>query len=571
MSDERLVPMLSPDGQSGIIPAANVGKALKAGFKVGVLMKTPNGQRGVVPKENALAAVQSGLVPFDPLAVAAIHMPAAPVPKELAPYSELSDTTLPAVGLGAVPMSPQTAARSEDAITHALPGAAKGLASTLTTVATLGQIKPELLKPAPNEIVGYGAERLAEFLAPSGLLTKGGKAVSAAVKGSKFAKNAPLGGKLLGLVGRAAVEGAGFGAVEAAHGGDLRDVATTAALGAAGPVAEAGLGAGVDLVKKGVSRVFPDASAAILRALKPGKNIAAKMPSHLDAALPEIMEVAQSAGRKIDTVSELADAATAAKQNVWTKIEAIQAKAGASGTTIDTARSVDAGIQALDSASKSGPVSDAAYKEIEHWADFLGKKSLQPAEAELAAQRLNAELETYYRQSGIKRAAKAAASPEIAAKEAIVAQLRSDLDAAVNAATGNGVAELKKTYGALKNVQQAAYSRATQMAASDIGKSPVSWKQAVWSAPGLGTAAYGAQQGDPKKVALGLGEAALGAYLTKARNPDALIESAFKMMNEGRKVSRASTALRAIPKAAVPTARAGAAYTGLRLRGRKEQ
>ena len=570
MSD-RLVPMLSPDGESGVIPAENVEAALKAGFKVGILMKSADGQRGVVPKQNALSAVQSGLIPFDPLAVAAIHMPAAPVPKELAPYSELSDTTLPAVGLGAVPMSPQTAARSEDAITHALPGAAKGLASTLTTVATLGQIKPELLKPAPNELVGYGAEQLAEFLAPAGLLTKAGKAVSTAVKGTKLAKSAPLAGKFLSLAGRAGVEGAGFAGIEAAHGGSASDVATTGALGAAGPIAEAGLGAGVDLVKQGVSRVFPDASSAILRALKPGKNIAAKMPAHLDAALPEIIDVAQSAGRKIDTVADLADAATAAKQRVWQKIADIQGKAGAAGTTIDTAQSVDAGIAALDSASKSGPVSDAAYKEIERWADFLGKKQLKPEEAELAAQRLNAELENYYRQNGIKRASRAAASPEVQAKEAIVAQLRTDLDAAMNAATGNGVASLKKTYGALKNVQQAAISRANQMAASDMGKSPVSWKQAVWSAPGLGTAAYGAQQGDPKKVALGLGEAALGAYLTKVKNPDSLIEGAFKMMNEGRKVSRASTALKALPKAAVPTARAGAAYTGLRLRGRKEQ
>ena len=60
MSSPVTVPMLSPDGQSGDVPIANVAAARQAGFKVAVTMQSPDGKTGYVPTENTQAAVSKG-------------------------------------------------------------------------------------------------------------------------------------------------------------------------------------------------------------------------------------------------------------------------------------------------------------------------------------------------------------------------------------------------------------------------------------------------------------------------------------------------------------------------------
>lgn len=78
----------------------------------------------------------------------------------------------------------------------------------------------------PAEKVGFQTEQAAEFLVPSGLTAKAGKAVEGMAAVSKFPK-------LAGGIGRAAIEGAAAGGVAAAQTGSV-DEAKKAALVAGG-------------------------------------------------------------------------------------------------------------------------------------------------------------------------------------------------------------------------------------------------------------------------------------------------------------------------------------------------
>lgn len=60
MSTPSLVPMISPDGRSGDIPADRVNEALAAGFKGAVVMTSPDGQQGYVPHDRANDAIKAG-------------------------------------------------------------------------------------------------------------------------------------------------------------------------------------------------------------------------------------------------------------------------------------------------------------------------------------------------------------------------------------------------------------------------------------------------------------------------------------------------------------------------------
>jgi hypothetical protein len=70
MSSPVMVPMLSPDGRSGDIPADRVNEALAAGFKGAVIMTSPDGKQGYVPHDRAQEAVKAGFKVGTPSAIA---------------------------------------------------------------------------------------------------------------------------------------------------------------------------------------------------------------------------------------------------------------------------------------------------------------------------------------------------------------------------------------------------------------------------------------------------------------------------------------------------------------------
>src|SRR6185312_9575650 len=63
MSTPNLVPMISPDGSIGDVPAENVAAASSRGFKRGINVISKDGQKGTIPLENLGAALQNGILP----------------------------------------------------------------------------------------------------------------------------------------------------------------------------------------------------------------------------------------------------------------------------------------------------------------------------------------------------------------------------------------------------------------------------------------------------------------------------------------------------------------------------
>ena len=243
MMASNTFPMIAPDGSVGDVPLAGVPDAVKSNFKVGVEMTSPDGRPGVIPFDRVHEAIAGG---FN-MAGKAPALPAAPA--ELQPYSEMNPTETyqnPNAGHFGFPLNdPQSRAVAMD--TNVPLGAAKGAASTVNNALGAAQwlhnkttpgpdvniipSNPELLKLAPNEKLGYGAEQMGEFLAPGALASKLGKAVS-------VAEDAPLLMRSLSALAKGGIEAGSAGGVEALHGGNAGDIAKTAGL--AGGITTAG-------------------------------------------------------------------------------------------------------------------------------------------------------------------------------------------------------------------------------------------------------------------------------------------------------------------------------------------
>jgi hypothetical protein len=574
--------MLSPSGEGGIIPASRVADAQKKGFSVGVLMTAKNGDRGVVPRDRVADAMTKGLTPWSPGSAAAASVP-RPVPAELngadTPQDvsrEQYDAMTPEArsAWDAKIRSRRLAGLAEGAV-----GAVKGAGSTAYNVASFldkvnpfrvasgnprmfNDQKPSILEPSnPNEGYGYTAESIAEFLAPSGAITKAGRAVGGLAKGSKY----------LRLAGRAATEAAAYGGIEAAHGGSASDVAQTAGIGALGPLAEAGIGAGTKYLASKLPSTSP--IDAIVSALAPTKKAATALPGHVEKAVPLLLDVERSTGTTIDSVASLAENTAAARKQVWSKYEQLNKGASDAGALVNGSKVADAGMQAALSAEKTQPMSKSVWKSIEEDIDFYAKPS-SPVDAEEKIQTLNAQLRTHYAKTGVGQAAATKASPEMAVKSALADSLRAELDAAMENTTGSGARELKQQYASLRQLENAATDRVARIGVSDArqqfsGKNLASLyaKPALFAAPGLLDAGYGVASGDTKQVARGLGEAAIGVYMGKTGTADALVKAAFDGLRGNKTLFPA--VLNSAKNTAVPVLRGLAASRGITLdRGR---
>ena len=241
-------PMIGPDGSAALVPAEQVSNVLKAGGKIGVHMQAPTGEHAIVPMESAHVALQNGATAVDPGALAAMSVPKPAPPAEMKPYSDMNPSETyqnPNAGHFGFPLNDEQS-RAAAMDTNIPLGAAKGAASTANNAGRAGQFlinkatgsnigvfpkNPELLKPADNEKLGYGAEQMGEFLAPGALASKLGKAVS-------VAEDAPLLMRSLSALAKGGIEAGSAGGVEALHGGNAGDIAKTAGL--AGGITTAG-------------------------------------------------------------------------------------------------------------------------------------------------------------------------------------------------------------------------------------------------------------------------------------------------------------------------------------------
>src|ERR1039458_1498606 len=235
-------PVIFDDGSKALVSPDKLAGAIDDGGKVATAMKFDDGSSAYVTLDKVHGAIGDGGM----LSGAAPSAPAAPA--ELKPYSDMNPTETyqnPNAGHFGFPLNDEQS-RSAAMDTNIPVGAAKALASTGNNALRAGQWaynkvtpgpdlnvipnNPELLKPAPNEKLGYAAEQAGEFLAPGGLTSKLGEAAG-------VAKDAPMLARLLSTVTRGGIEAASAGGVEALHGGDAGDVTKAALAGASGPMA----------------------------------------------------------------------------------------------------------------------------------------------------------------------------------------------------------------------------------------------------------------------------------------------------------------------------------------------
>lgn len=158
-------------------------------------------------------------------------------------------------------------------------GVGKGAVSTVSNIGSLGQKgldaitkpvseavtgKPYIPTPTLNQTfegtnvitptntaqkIGFGAEKVAEFIAPSSLISKAQTAAKI-TNFSHYGKAVSLLGKALNLTTKAAIEGVASGGITALQGGNKEEIKRNATLGAGFSVLGSALSAGKQLFGK---------------------------------------------------------------------------------------------------------------------------------------------------------------------------------------------------------------------------------------------------------------------------------------------------------------------------------
>jgi hypothetical protein len=401
-------PMIGPDGSAALVPAEQVSNVLKAGGKVGIHMRAPSGEEAIVPTESAHIAMQNGATAVDPGALAAMSVPKPPVPPEMKKYSDMNPTETyqnPNAGHFGFPLNDEQG-RAVAADTNIPVGAAKAAANTANNAGRLLQwfynkvtpgkdvtvLKkdPEILKPAPNEQLGYGAEQAGEFLLPGGLTAKAGKALEGtalASKGVDAAEKLPLLTRAAIAAGKGAIEGASTGGVEALHGGDAGDVSKAAVAGAAGPMIVEPAMKTVQSVTKGLSDwLFPgnNPTSALFKGIKPNKITKVQFAENVDRAIPEVLAAEKTSGTPVTDAQSLLDNIKVAQKNVYAKVDAMLNKAqqpNLSRLALPPAKTeIPTGVQVSKGGPQGGTVDAASrYFEQPQGENFLMQRHMRSA------------------------------------------------------------------------------------------------------------------------------------------------------------------------------------------------
>ena len=531
MMASNTFPMIAPDGSVGDVPLAGVPDAVKSNFKVGVEMTSPDGRPGVIPFDRVHEAIAGG---FN-MAGKAPALPAPPA--ELQPYSEMNPTETypnPNAGHFGFPLNDEQS-RAVAMDTNIPVGAAKGAASTVNNALRAAQWihnkttpgpdvnlvpdNPELLKPADNEKLGYGAEQAGEFLAPGGLTSKLGEAAT-------VAKDAPLLARVGSALTRGAIEGTATGGVEALHGGDAGDVAMAAGAGAGGSLATDALQSAVQSLSDRLYPAGADPTSGLFKGIKPSKITKTQFAANVDRAVPEVLNAEKQTGTQVTDAQTLLDNIKQAKKNVYAKVDGLMQQADSQGAVVNGDTAAAAAQTAVD--GFNAPVSKGQTNAIEKLKDFYsGPATLSQTEDRL--QTLNAQLESFYNSSGVGQAKSLKVDPVTAAKAAIAQDLRSQVDDALTNVTGQGSSELKKTYGSLRQLEDATMRRIPVAERA----SPYGMPEQVGMPGGVFHVAKGVMTGNLPEAAAGAGRMLLSSHMQNMNSANSLIEQAFKTLRAG--------------------------------------
>lgn len=381
---------------------------------------------------------------------------------------------------------------------------------------------------APDSVagmIGKGGEQAAEFAVP---LSKLSKSVSA-----------------LSWLSRMAAEGAA-GAVTAAvqTGGDPTAMAAGAVLPAAGSLAYKGGKAVVGAVRNAAAGAAEDGvggaiagmtraavpvepAAALVQALKP-RNTRVNFSKGLGLAMPEIKASERTLGKPIESVDDLLKATKNAKKRIWSQYEQMSGPQKAMQAQVDLSDVADAIENSIPKRVQMQNPSQAEGVRKIAAAYRTGKFSLE--DAEMLLRETNADLEAYYNKFPAARGRATLTNPDTAQTVAEAEALRTAIYRKLDAAgEGQAAAELKRRYGALLEVEDAAMRRANVAArqqpeslSEQIGK--------VRAAADMARGTWRVLHGDfsgAADIAAARAGTATAKYLKEQQTTNALIRRAF--------------------------------------------
>lgn len=271
--------------------------------------------------------------------------------------------------------------------------------------------------------------------------------------------------------------------------------------------------------------IVPDAAPSLVKALKPSVRIPNASKS-FEMAGPDIAAELQKSGGRIEDFETLNQHVTAAKKTMWVGVKQKLGTGAEGKLNIDGNTIADAMEGVID--KRTALQNPAMASRIREMAATY-RRQIPVEEAEEFLQSVNNELHSYY--------AKNKVGQEVAARDPstghVVAEgnaLRKALGDKLDELGGTKYSDMKRRYGALRDVEQAAVHQ------QDIAarRAPVPLYEAMGRLSGMGDMvgagkhALNFEFGDAAlKAATGGAKVALGKRMAQMNSPEWLLENAF--------------------------------------------
>jgi len=461
------VPMFSPDGQLGDIPADQVMNARKAGFMIGVNMKTADGKSGVIPANRVIEAAKSGL--------------------QVQPYEQQEAQH----------------AGGWHALWTDLVGMLKGIPD-LSVVPAYPGAPRSTVQQMPEQIAAADQQRQQEG---RGKLYRAMAAVASGVVNVPGMEQSAREGDVSGVIGHAAAP---------VVAGALTEGATR--IGAKVPAAAEALK--TSAAKLPVVRAFVDGPPHELmtRAVKPGnKNIGWNQA--VQKALPEMKAAEADLGHPVANIEDAQQTVTIAKKKLWDQYKQKLGPAAEMGAQIDGNGIADAMVNSID--KRTAMQNPNLVERVKAAADTY-RRPITVDEAEDFLQSANRDLDSYYAKNKVGRQV-AENDPETVSTVAEAEALRKALYAKLDQVSGPGAFQLKQRYGALSNVERELANRANVAARQQ----PQSLAEQVATARGYGKIVKGVVTASPGDILEGSQSVAMSKWLKERNSTNGMIQRAF--------------------------------------------
>lgn len=297
-----------------------------------------------------------------------------------------------------------------------------------------------------------------------------------------------------------------------------------AAMGGAAGAATGGIAAGAGSVKKGfsalkskaVQTINPEATDALMRAIKPsaGKT---NFKQSLENTLPVLKHAAQSRNKPINNLEDLAETIKFTKASVWDDFkQLLGANADDAVDTVSVADEIEKAITPRF-ARQNPAQADAIRRTAQTY-----RRTMSLQEIEDFLEEANNELHSYYAKNHVgQQAAKGDPAISHILKEA--EGLRKLLYDRLNKLTGKDAAQIKKTYGALSEIQDEVLKRKNVAARQN----PDSLAEQLGFAEGAGNVLKSAANMEFGDALKGAGQMATSRYMKLRNTTDFLIKKAF--------------------------------------------